>query len=88
MSVLEKIEPAAASSLVPDDMELLRAAVELTRDISAARPGIYWPDMLLSAALGYGALAGAIMPRTGQWRWPARWSRCSRCTVRCCSSTS
>ena len=61
MSVLEKIEPAAASSLVPDDMELLRAAVELTRDISAARPGIYWPDMLLSAALGYGALAGAIL---------------------------
>lgn len=40
---------------------MLRAAVELTRDISAARPEIYWPDMLLSAALGYAALAGAIL---------------------------
>ncbi len=40
---------------------MLRAAVELTRDISAARAGIYWPDMLLSAALGYSALAGAVL---------------------------
>ena len=40
---------------------MLRAAVELTRDISAARGAIYWPDMLLSAALGYSALAGAIL---------------------------
>jgi fatty acid desaturase len=44
-----------------DDMEMLRAAAELTRDIGNARPGIYWPDMLLSAALGYAALAGAIL---------------------------
>ncbi len=40
---------------------MLRAAVELTRDISAARGAIYWPDMLLSATLGYSALAGAIL---------------------------
>ncbi len=40
---------------------MLRAATALTRDIAEARPGIYWPDMLLSAALGYAALAGAIM---------------------------
>lgn len=45
----------------PDDKEMLRAAVELTRDIATARPAIYWPDMLLSAALGYAALAGAIL---------------------------
>lgn len=45
---------------IPDDKEMLRAAVELTRDISRARPEIYWPDMLASAALGYAALAGAI----------------------------
>jgi len=45
----------------PDDMAMLRAAAELTRDISTARPGIYWPDMLISAALGYAALAGAIL---------------------------
>jgi len=40
---------------------MLRAAVELTKDIAAARPDIYWPDMLLSAALGYAALAAAIL---------------------------
>jgi fatty acid desaturase len=45
----------------PDDTTMLRAAVELTRDIAEAKPGIYWPDMLLSAALGYAALAGAIL---------------------------
>jgi fatty acid desaturase len=42
-------------------MAMLRAATALTRDIAEARPGIYWPDLLLSAALGYAALAGAII---------------------------
>lgn len=45
----------------PDDKDMLRAAVELTRDIATARAAIYWPDMLVSAALGYAALAGAIL---------------------------
>ncbi|MBA4353687.1 MAG: fatty acid desaturase [Novosphingobium sp.] len=45
----------------PDDKEMLRAAVELTRDIATARPAIYWPDMLASAVLGYAALAGSIL---------------------------
>lgn len=45
----------------PDDKEMLRAAVELTRDLQAARGGIYWTDMLVSAGLGYAALAGAIL---------------------------
>ncbi len=44
-----------------DDMAMLRAATALTRDIADARPGIFWPDMLLSAALGYAGLAGAIL---------------------------
>ena len=46
--------PGAAIKLsgTPDDKEMLRAAVELTRDIAAARPEIYWPDMLGCAALG------------------------------------
>ena len=61
MTVQEKITPFAPAMAVPDDMELLRAAVELTRDISTARADIYWPDMLLSAALGYAGLAGAIL---------------------------
>jgi len=50
-----------AVAAIPDDMELLRAAAELTRDINTARGAIYWPDMLLSAAIGYAALAGAIL---------------------------
>ena len=45
----------------PDDKDMLRAAVDLTRDIATARPGIYWPDMLASTALGYAALTGAIL---------------------------
>lgn len=44
-----------------DDMAMMRAAVDLTRDISEAKPSIYWPDMLASALIGYGALAGAIL---------------------------
>ena len=51
----------AARAPVADDKEMLRAAVELTRDISAAKAGIYWPDMLGSAVIGYAALAGTIL---------------------------
>jgi fatty acid desaturase len=61
MTVQEKIKMDLPASQIPDDMEMLRAAVELTRDISAARPGIYWPDMLGSAAIGYAGIAGAIV---------------------------
>lgn len=43
-----------------DDKALLRAAAEVARDLGRARAAIYWPDMLGSAAVGYGALAGAI----------------------------
>ena len=46
---------------IPDDKAMLRAAVELTRDLGEARPSIYWPDMLASALLGHAALAGAIL---------------------------
>lgn len=46
---------------IADDKAMLRAAVDLTRDIVGARPGIYWPDMLVSAGIGYTALAGAIL---------------------------
>ena len=55
--------PAARvrSAEIADDMALLRAAAELTRDIGTARAGIYWSDMLLSALVGYTALAGAIL---------------------------
>lgn len=51
----------AGASRIADDMPMLRAAVELTRDIAEARPAIYWSDMLGSAALGYAALAATIL---------------------------
>lgn len=60
MTAYEKIS-AARKSEIADDAAMLRAAVELTRDISSARAGIYWPDCFLSAALGYAALAGGYL---------------------------
>jgi len=54
-------EAPLRKSRTPDDKAMLRAAVELTRDIAEARPAIYWTDMLVSALVGYGALAGAIL---------------------------
>ena len=53
-----------ALSGMPDDRRLLRAAAELTRDLHRPRPLIYWTDFLGSAALGYGALLGAILSRS------------------------
>lgn len=55
--------PAARASRVPvaDDKDMLRAAVDLTKDIAEARPAIYWTDMIVSAGLGYAGLAGAIL---------------------------
>ena len=52
---------AARKLKVPDDMAMMRAAKELTSDIAEARAGVYWTDLLLSAGLGYAALAGAIL---------------------------
>ncbi|MDB5713395.1 MAG: fatty acid desaturase [Sphingomonadales bacterium] len=55
-------DPAPALRVrVADDMAMLRAAAELTRDISTPRPVVYWGDMLASAAIGYGALFAAIL---------------------------
>jgi fatty acid desaturase len=52
---------------VPDDVAMLRSAVELTRDIIAPRPVIYWSDFLASVAIGYPALFAAMMPGLGGW---------------------
>ncbi|MBY0520367.1 MAG: fatty acid desaturase [Sphingomonas sp.] len=49
------------SGRIADDMVMLRAAAELTRDLHAANPRIYWTDFLLSVAIGYAALATAIV---------------------------
>ncbi len=44
-----------------DDKAMLRAARDLTKDLGNARARIYWPDMIVSAALGYGGIATAIL---------------------------
>ncbi|WP_284126576.1 fatty acid desaturase family protein [Parerythrobacter aestuarii] len=46
---------------LPDDKDMLRAARDLTKDLAEAKGAIYWPDMLLSAGLGYACIAGAIV---------------------------
>lgn len=45
----------------PDDSAMLRAAVDLTRDLGTAKGAIYWPDFLGSTAVGYAGLVVAIM---------------------------
>ena len=52
--------PDAARAERRDDKAMLKAAANLTRDLNAARPAVYWTDMLGSALLGYGALAATI----------------------------
>jgi fatty acid desaturase len=49
---------------IADDMAMLRAAAELTRDLNAPKPLIYWTDFLASAVIGYAALFAAIMATT------------------------
>src|SRR5690349_6755485 len=53
--------PAPGRGSIGDDKAMLRAARDLTKDLAAARPAIYWTDMAGSAGLGYAALAGAIL---------------------------
>jgi fatty acid desaturase len=49
-----------AKARIADDMAMLRAASELTRDLNAPKPSVYWADFLASAGIGYAALFGAI----------------------------
>lgn len=62
--------PAAARaplSGIADDKAMLRAAAELTRDLIAPNPVIYWTDLIVSATIGYGALALAMTVGTAGW---------------------
>ena len=65
MNVQNSIAAAAAPTAKPvkiaDDKAMLRAARDLTKDIAEAKAEIYWTDMLVSAGVGYAALAGAIL---------------------------
>ncbi|OYU15953.1 MAG: fatty acid desaturase [Alphaproteobacteria bacterium PA4] len=56
---------AATPARVADDAAMIRMAAQLTRELSAAKPALYWADFLGSALLGYAGLALAIL--TGGW---------------------
>ncbi len=45
----------------PDDMVMIRAAAELTRDLTAPNAKIYWADFLASALFGYAFLTLSIL---------------------------
>ena len=47
-----------------DDKEMLRAVRDITKDLGTASPAIYWTDTLISAAVGYAAMAGAILTQS------------------------
>ena len=47
------------SHRIVDDKTMLRTAADLTRDLNAARPGVYWADLLACVAIGYPALVVA-----------------------------
>lgn len=58
---IEKVPATRAQFIKTDDKDMLRAARDLTKDLGEAKASIYWTDMLVSAAIGYGSLAGAIL---------------------------
>ena len=62
MTFPREAKPAGADRAVArDDKAMLRAARDLTTDLMDAKPGVFWPDMLASAGVGYAALTGAIL---------------------------
>lgn len=60
----------AAAPARTDDTAMIRMAAQLTRDLSAARPAVYWADFLGSVLLGYGGMALAI-GFSGGFAWAA-----------------
>lgn len=61
LSGVDVADRAAALKRVPDDKAMLRAVAELTRDLGAPNPRIFWSDFLTSALLGYAGLSVAIL---------------------------
>lgn len=69
------ILPKEAASAIPDngrsqaasragganDMEMIKSASALTRDLNTANPQIYWADLMISAITGYAGLFAAIV---------------------------
>jgi fatty acid desaturase len=54
-------------SAIADDMAMIRAASDLTRDLVTPSARIYWADFLGSAVLGYAGVAAAILAPTTGW---------------------
>lgn len=61
------VEPVAVAPAPPreDDKAMLKAAANLTRDLNVPRAGIYWADLIASAAVGYAGLFGAVVAPVG-----------------------
>ena len=62
--------PAAApvaKSAIADDMAMIRAASELTRDLVQPSARIYWTDFLASTLIGYAGIAAAILAPGAAW---------------------
>ena len=54
----DKREPVRA--LASDDKAMLKAAADLTRDLNAPSPAIYWADLVGSVVVGYAGLFAAM----------------------------
>ena len=65
-NIMTKRNPAEfANSPIADDMAMLRVAAELTRDLNAPKPLVYWTDFLLSSLIGYTGLILAVTADAG-----------------------
>jgi fatty acid desaturase len=63
-SAQPKTAPEKTLAKMPDDMAMIRAAADLTRDLTAPNAKIYWTDFLASSVMGYGALYAAVTAET------------------------
>jgi fatty acid desaturase len=61
------LKAAPARVRIAEDKAMLKAAADLTRDLNVPKPAIYWTDLILSALIGYGALAEAILLPSLGW---------------------
>jgi fatty acid desaturase len=59
------VSTRVAGERIADDRAMLRAAAELTRDILAHRPVIYWADLIASTVVGYAAFAATVLAPGG-----------------------
>jgi fatty acid desaturase len=64
-------DPRGGAALRADDKAMLKAAADLTRELNAPNPAIYWADLIGSAVLGYAALLGAIVAGSTAVAWIA-----------------